>query len=169
MMVASDMVRELMKSAYFKGIPSTVLHAIAVWAEDRRWRTGSRLGHRGQPAEGILIVLQGAVEVRRPGLDGVERTTAVAGSGMIVGAVAVVEGGPNLASYVAVDNGRGAWFPLAPARRLLGERGAAGSAFRRALILSLSQQLLGATSFLNRVASRQPDALDQVSSLLDGG
>ena len=166
-----DIVPELQRSSYFRGNPVGVLHGVAVLAEARRWPAGEVLAALGAPPEMIVVLVGGSVEVRRLGPKGQERISAQLTTGMIFGHLGVVADTPIEATWVAGDSGAaGIVWPKAMARRLLDDEGAAGSTFRRALILALSGQLQAANDFLRgQLDDPGSDGLEETSAHLQRG
>lgn len=153
MIDAAKVVAGLQQSPYFRGIPASVLHGIAIQVEERRYRAGQTIATRGSPPGGMGVVAQGVVEILRPGSQGEAVVTSRVGPGMWLGPVELLEGGPGQASWVAAERVVVWWLPEPVSRRLLGDVGQAGSALRRGLILALSRQLLAANDFLRRTSS----------------
>ena len=129
MIDASRVVDELQQSPYFRGIPANVLHSLAIQVEERRYRPGQSIVARGVAPGGMGMVSAGTVEE-------------------------LLEGGPGQASWVAADRVQLWWLSDKVSRRVLGDLGPVGSALRRALILTLSRQLLAANDFLRTTSAQ---------------
>ena len=154
MIDASRVVDELQQSPYFRGIPANVLHSLAIQVEERRYRPGQSIVARGAAPGGMGMVSAGTVEVLRPGSRGEAVVTSRLGAGMWLGVVELLEGGPGQASWVAADRVQLWWLSDKVSRRVLGDLGPVGSALRRALILTLSRQLLAANDFLRTTSAQ---------------
>lgn len=97
------------------------------------------------------------------------------GVGMLVGQLDLLNGAPSAATWVAPVPGAVLVFEAGPFRQLVADEGAAGSAFRRALILSLSEQLRSANLRISDYVASNPNTprpsahlLREVSGLLGG-
>ncbi len=152
MMDANRVVLDLQNSPYFRGIPPAVLHGIAVLVERREIKPDKVVVERGKPSKGMCMVASGTMEILRPGQRGEPVVTSRVGPGMWLGAAQVVEGGFSQSTWRSKERTVLWWFDDTVCRRLLGDLGQAGTAFRRALILSMSGQLLAANDFLRKTS-----------------
>jgi CRP-like cAMP-binding protein len=156
-----DVVRELERSPYFRGIPETLLHPLAVHAELARVSDGLVFAAHGSPPDGLYVVLSGKVDVlrRTPKSDELTKVSELQ-PGMLVGHVSALRDKPRQASYRAQGTVDLLKFPADAVKRLLDDEGVVGSAFRRALIMALSNHLLAAnkklTTFIGDGKPRTP-------------
>ena len=156
-----DVVRELERSPYFRGIPETLLHPIAVHAELARVGDGIVIAERGSAPDALYVVMSGKVDVLRPtpASDAPTKVSELQ-PGMLVGHVSALRDSPRQASYRAQGTVDLLKFPRVAVKRLLDDEGVVGSAFRRALIMALSNHLLAAnkklTTFIGDGKPRTP-------------
>ena len=163
-----ELIRALERSPYFKGIGTPVLHGISMFASKRNFRQGEVLLRQGSPPEAALLVAQGEVSA-----DGAEAD--VFGPGAMVGHLDLTGRQPCLATWTARSAGWGLAFSAADFEQLRQERGEAGSAFRRALIISLADQMREANQSISAFIQANPGAvrpgkgfLDELSGVLSG-
>jgi len=154
-----DTVRALERSPYFKGNPETVLHAISMHVAVRRFGPDERLAARGAIADAMFLVVEGQVAVRRKTPEG-EKLVSTLQPGMFIGHVALVEGSPYSASYTAVGSTVTLEFKRGSFQALVQDMGVAGSAFRRALIIAMSNHLGAANRKLSELVLENVDDPD---------
>lgn len=167
-MARVDPLRALERSPYFKGIPTAVLHGVSMFTEERVFRAGEVLLRQGSPADAAFLVAAGEIGAEGPGGD-------VFGVGSLVGHLDLLNGGAASATWVARAPGAALTFTGDLFQKLLAERGPSGSAFRRALIISLSEQLRAANLAVGAYVAANPQAarpsrgfLDELSGVLSG-
>ena len=163
-----ELIRALERSPYFKGIGTSVLHGISMFSSKRTFKQGEVLLRQGAAAESALLVAQGEV-----GADGAEAD--VFGPGAMVGHLDLIGGQLSPATWTARTAGWGLAFGAADFEQLRQDRGEAGSAFRRALIISLAEQLRDANQAISAFIAANPNAarpskgfLDELSGVLSG-
>lgn len=155
-----DIVRELQKSPYFKGIPETVLHPLSVHADLVRMSDGQVFAPMGGRAEELFLILRGEVEVVRvPSGGGAAQVVSVLKPGMLVGHVALLRDQPRTASYRAKGPVHLLEFSKKAFDILRSDETHVGSAMRRALIMALSNHLYAANRKLSQfLAGEVPQA-----------
>ena len=119
-----DVVRELEHSPYFRGIPETLLHPIAVHAELARVGDGIVFAERGSPPDALYVVLSGKVDVLRP-TPASDKPVKVSElqPGMLVGHVSALRDRPRQASYRAQGTVDLLQFSRDAVKRLLDDEG----------------------------------------------
>lgn len=183
MSTSVDPIRALERSPLFRGIALPVLHSISMFSEARALRAGEVLAAAGRPAIAAWLVAAGAlraeplIEGKRTLTDGPATDPGATnfGVGMLVGHLDLLNNAPSGATWVAPIPGAVLVFEAGPFQQLISDDGAAGSAFRRALILSLSEQLRAANLRVSDYVAHNPSAarpskglLREVSGLLGG-
>jgi CRP-like cAMP-binding protein len=163
-----EVVRELEKSPYFRGIPETLLHPIAVHAELARVGDGLVFAERGSAPTALYVVLSGKVDVLRPTpASDVPVKVSELQPGMLVGHVSALRDRPREASYRAQGTVDLLEFSRDAVKRLLDDEGVVGSAFRRALIMALSNHLLAANKKLTTfIGDGKPLTTTQTEGML---
>ena len=177
MSVALDPLRALAASPLFRGVPESVLHAISMFAEPRLLRAGETLARQGEPAKAAWLVASGEILALGSALDTRPPNAHPDsfGPGSLVGHLDILNEGPCSTTWMARPASGVLTFEAGAFRQLAGERGPTGSAFRRALIISLSEQLRAANKALadfvvaNPAAAKPPRAvLKEMAGLLQG-
>jgi|SRR5947209_20386087 len=102
----------------FSAIAGEDLAAVAMAAEEVRFRASEIVVEEGEPGEGLYVIVHGDVEVA---VDGARRV-AVRGAGSVIGEMAVLSGGPRLATCVALDEVLTLRLRRDDFQELLGER-----------------------------------------------
>lgn len=151
-MSTNEIIRALARSPYFKGIPTEMLHAIAMHMTLQPMNVGEVLSTRLQPSDAVWLIADGRVEVRRlQGYKGrrLEVPVSILKPGMFFGHVGLLAEQPRTATWVAASSGMLLRLDRKPFERLLADPRVTGSAFRRALILALGSQLQAVNSRLN--------------------
>ena len=142
--MTDPLITILARCPYFRGIPTELLHALSMHASVQRVRPGEVLGTRLKIVDDVWIIGDGRVEVRRQQTwqgQHVDVTVSILRPGMIFGHVSLLAEQPATATWVAASPGRLERFDRRSFDRLLQDKGLAGQAFRRALILALGNQL----------------------------
>lgn len=93
----------------FEGVRAAALAKLARCAAIRAYAGGESLYMHDDPAEGLFVVLEGAVRIYRLGVDGREQVLHVLGPGEPVGEAAVFEGATFPASASAQGPVRVLW------------------------------------------------------------
>jgi CRP/FNR family transcriptional regulator, cyclic AMP receptor protein len=99
---ARDPRRLLDAVPFLAGLPEGARDRLAAVARPARWAVGESLFRRGDPAEGMAVVLDGLVRVHLSTAGGRELTLALVGPGEPVGEVALVDDGPRSADATAL-------------------------------------------------------------------
>ena len=164
----AELMRVLERSPYFKGIGTPILHAISMFTSKQSFKQGEVLIRQGAQPATALLVAQGELGADGAGGD-------VFGPGAMVGHLDLICRQPSPASWIARTPGWGLVFTAADFEQLCQERGESGSAFRRALIISLSEQLRDANLAISAFIAANPNAvrpsrgfLDELSGVLSG-
>lgn len=84
----------------FGSIAGEDLAVVAMVADERSFPAGETLVRQGEPGEGLYVIVEGEVEVTAEGGGHV----AMRGVGSVIGEMAVLSGGPRMATCVAVSD-----------------------------------------------------------------
>ena len=150
------MLADLERCPYFVGLPVELVHAIAVHADAERLRPGQIIAARAESAESAWLLAEGEVEVRRPGAGGKDEVKATLRAGMLFGHVELLGGTRRTATWVAGTPVRLVSFSRASFDRLIADPSMVGGAFRRALILAQTNQLIAANRLLTGALAGLP-------------
>lgn len=101
----SDAAGSLAQVPIFAQLAPEVLEALAEQTEDRTFVRGDLIAERGASNEGLLVVVEGEMEVRRG-----ERLLKVLGPGDYVGDISLIDGGPHSVDVTATTDGRGVFL-----------------------------------------------------------
>lgn len=182
MSISFDPVRALERSPFFRGIPEHVLHAISIFAEAEQARDGEVMLKAGQEPGRAFFVVQGQMGVALPpepprpeGARPPEARPESFGPGALVGHVDLLNQVPSSVTWVAQGNTTVLVFEAPHFRQLVKDNGLPGSVFRRALIMSLSNQLRAANQRVAEYVAANPAAqrpsrglLAELSGLFQG-
>ena len=113
------------------------LEAVAALAVERRYGDGETLFSRGDPGEGMLVVLSGRVRLSIVSNEGRELILREAEQGDVIGEIAVLDGGKRSADAVAVGPVVAGFVGMPAFSRLLEERPALGLPIMRVLCARL--------------------------------
>lgn len=91
----------LRRVPYFAFLPASELGRLARLCTVRTLRAGDTLFEEGQPCRGLLVVAEGAVEIRQVSLRGREQVFHTEGPGAALGEAPLFDGGGYIASAVA--------------------------------------------------------------------
>ena len=94
----------LAKSELFRDLPATALTDLASRSLEHKIGRGQILFTAGEPANGLYIVLSGAVRAFRVNVDGREQTIHVEQAGGVLAEVAVFDGGPYPSTTIAEED-----------------------------------------------------------------
>lgn len=98
--------REVLRGcALFKPLTSAELEAVVTRALLKRFTPGQVILRRGDPASGMMVILQGQMRVSITNADGHEVSLSVLGSGDVVGEIALLDGGERSTDVTAIDEG----------------------------------------------------------------
>jgi CRP/FNR family cyclic AMP-dependent transcriptional regulator len=95
---------ELLRSiSYFSGLDEATLKALAGVAVRRRYDAGQMIFVEGEPCAGLFIVERGRVKIFKLSPGGREQILHIFGAGEGFNDVAILDGGPNPASVMALE------------------------------------------------------------------
>ncbi len=95
---------ELLRSiSYFSGLDEATLNALARVAVRRRYDAGQMIFVEGEPCAGLFIVERGRVKIFKLSPGGREQILHIFGAGEGFNDVAILDGGPNPASVMALE------------------------------------------------------------------
>ncbi len=97
----SDLVAQLRRVQHFRHLPEADLTAIITAGRVRRFAAGEMIFMEGESCAGMFVLLRGRVHLRKLGPQGQESIMAVIEPVIMFNEVAVLDGGPNLATAVA--------------------------------------------------------------------
>lgn len=103
----------LRKVALFSQVSDEALDAVARRTVIRPLPRGRPLFRRGEPCQGLYVVVEGRIRVYRGSSDGREQTLHLQGPGQTVAEVPLFDGGPYPASARADEDSRILYLPLA--------------------------------------------------------
>lgn len=89
---------------YFQTLDDSALEAVAREVIPRQYRAGTLIFLEGDPAAGLHLVTEGLCKIYRLSVGGREHILATLGPGDSCNEVPVVDGGPNPANLVAVED-----------------------------------------------------------------
>lgn len=124
------------------------LDAVAALAVERRYGDGETVFSRGDPGEGMLVVLQGRVRLSIVSSEGRELILRQAEVGDVIGEIAVLDGGKRTADAVAVGPLVAGFIGMPAFSRLLDER----PALARPILTVLCARLRDTTDQLEAIA-----------------
>ena len=104
-----DLLRRL---PIFARVGEEALEAVARRTVVRTVPRGRQLFRRGEPCQGLYVVVEGSIRVYRGNQDGREQTLHVQGPGQSVAEVPLFDGGPYPASARADQDSRVLFLPL---------------------------------------------------------
>ncbi|WP_426955180.1 Crp/Fnr family transcriptional regulator [Muricoccus radiodurans] len=147
-MAALPETRRLLDGVRFlAGVPSDAKDRLAGIARPVRHPAGATLFRRGDPGEGMLLVLDGLVRLHLSTAGGRELTLGLVGRGEPIGEVALVDGGPRSADATAFTPISALMFRHADAGALI----AADAALALALLRTLAARLRRTTDQVEAV------------------
>jgi CRP-like cAMP-binding protein len=124
------------------------IDAIASLAIDRRYDDGETIFGRGEPGDGMLVVLSGRIRLSLVSADGRELILREAESGDVIGEIAVLDGGKRSADAVALGMVTAGFIGQAPFARLMAER----PGLQAAIVQVLCSRLRETTDQLEAIA-----------------
>jgi len=92
----SDALAQLTRVPLFSGLNKRELGTVAGFLREQKFNAGSAIVMDGQSGQGLYVIQDGRVSVRKKG-----RTVARMGPGEFFGEMAVLDGGPRTASVHA--------------------------------------------------------------------
>lgn len=102
----------LRKLSIFSRVSDDALEAVARRTVVRSLPRDRQLFRRGDPCQGLYVVVDGAVRVYRANSDGREQTIHLLGPGQPIAEVPLFDGGPYPASARAAEDSRVLYLPL---------------------------------------------------------
>jgi CRP-like cAMP-binding protein len=96
---------QLSKVPMFAGLSAEVLDALAEHAEEREFNPGDKLATRGEPNDGLLVLVDGEAEVYRG-----DRLFNVLGAGDYVGDMSLLDGEAHSVDVTATEPGYGVFL-----------------------------------------------------------
>jgi CRP-like cAMP-binding protein len=137
-MAASPETRRLLdKVAFLSLVPGAAKDRLAEIARPARYAAGQVLFRRGDPGEGMLILLDGVVRLHLATAAGRELSLGLIGPGEPIGEVALVDGGPRSADATALYLVSALMLRHADAAALIAQDAALASALLRTLAARL--------------------------------
>jgi CRP-like cAMP-binding protein len=150
-MAAPEETRRLLDRIAFLALtPASAKDSLAGIARPVRYAAGEVVFRRGDPGEGMLIVLDGLVRVHLSTAAGRELSLGLVGGGEPIGEVALVDGGPRSADATALTPVSALLLRHADAVALI----AADAALASALLRTLATRLRRATDQVEAVGLR---------------
>jgi CRP/FNR family transcriptional regulator len=107
---------------YFRSLPAAEVSRLAARCTPRTLGPGQLVFEEGQPAHGLFVVAEGAVEVRQISFRGREQVFHTEGPGATLGEAPLLDGGGYIASAVAREPARVLFLPRAELVRLCHRR-----------------------------------------------
>jgi CRP-like cAMP-binding protein len=152
-----DTRRLLGRLPFIGGVPDAALDRLAAIARPVRHDAGAVLFRRGDPGEGLVLVVDGLVRIHLSTEAGRELTLGLIGPGEPLGEIALIDGGPRSADATALTPVRALLLRHADAARIIGEDAAVASALLRTLAARLRRttdqaEAVGLRSLPERVA-----------------
>lgn len=164
-------IRKLIgRVAIFAGVPTAQLDRLARAARHVRYQEGGTLFRRGEPGEGMILIVDGLVRLHVATGQGRELTLAIVGPGEPIGEVALIDGGPRSAEATALTPVRGILLRHTDASAVVSSDVAVANALLRTLAARLRRtteqtEAVGLLSLTARVAK----VLLQLSSIDPSG
>jgi len=100
-------VDQLIQIPIFRGLSPTEAQAIVAIAEDHLVKKSDPIFGEGDPGDGIYVLLQGTVSIRKQDASGGQQELAKLGDGSVLGEMSLIAGdAPRSASAVATTDAR---------------------------------------------------------------
>src|SRR5262245_58059468 len=99
--MATSLHAALARLELFARASEADLDAVMALAVERRYADGETIFSRGDPGEGMLVVLQGRIRLSIVSTEGRELILREAEAGDVIGEIAVIDGGRRTADAVA--------------------------------------------------------------------
>jgi CRP/FNR family transcriptional regulator len=100
-----DLIAQLQQVEHFKRLPEADARVIVTAGRVRRFAAGETIFAEDAPCAGMFVLLTGQVHLRKLGPQGQESILAVIEPVIMFNEVAVLDGGPNLTTAVATQDG----------------------------------------------------------------
>jgi CRP-like cAMP-binding protein len=149
-MADPEIARVLARLPLFRGVPPASLDRLAATARPIQAAEGVALFRRGEPGEGMVIVLDGLVRLHLSTEAGREMTLGLVGPGEPIGEIALIDGGVRSADATTLTPLRGLLLRHADAAAAI----AADAALAGALLRTLAQRLRRTTEQTEAVGLR---------------
>jgi CRP-like cAMP-binding protein len=156
--VADTETRRLIaRLPFLAGVPEPALDRLADAARPVRHAAGAVLFRRGDPGEGMVIILDGLVRLHLSTEAGRELTLGLAGPGEPIGEIALIDGGPRSADATALTPVRALLLRHADAAAIIASDAAVAGALLRTLAARLRRttdqtEAVGLRGLAERVA-----------------
>ena len=98
-----DLIARLQRVEHFRRLPEADVRAIVTAGRVRRFAAGEIIFAEGERCAGMFVLLEGRVHLRKLGPQGQESILAVVEPVIMFNEVAVLDGGPNLTTAVAMQ------------------------------------------------------------------
>ncbi|WP_159996472.1 Crp/Fnr family transcriptional regulator [Roseomonas sp. 18066] len=131
---ADDTLRLLDRVSFLAPLPAASRQALAALARPQRLAEARPLFRRGDPGEGMILVLDGLVRLHLTSAAGRELTLGLAGQGEPVGELALIDGGPRSADATTLTPVSLLLFRHAEAAPLIERDGALAMALLRMVV-----------------------------------
>lgn len=135
----------------FTGFSADVLAALADQTSDRAWDAGELVAEQGSPNDGLLVISEGSLEVRRG-----SRVLKVLESGDWVGDMSLIDGGPHSVDVKALTPGRGVFLDGGQFRVAIKHYPDAAMSIMKVLVARIRETLM----WLDEADSAGPSELD---------
>jgi CRP-like cAMP-binding protein len=145
-----DARKALAQVAFLEGAPAAALDRLAAIARPVRHLENARIFRRGDPGEGMLIILDGLVRLHLSTEAGREMTLALVGAGEPMGEIALIDGGARSCDATALTPVRALLLRHVDAARLIEE----DASFAGALLRTLAARLRRTTDQAEAVGLR---------------
>jgi len=157
------------------GVPEAARARLAASARPVRFVVGEMLFRRGEPAEGLVLVLDGLVRIHLSDAKGREVTLALVGSGEPIGEIALIDGGMRSADATALTPVSALLLRHADAAAIIASDAAVAMAFLRTMTarfrrltdqveaISLQPLAQRVAATLLRLAAADPSGLVRVA------
>lgn len=149
--------RLLARLPFLAGVPDAALDRMAAAARPVRHAEGAVLFRRGDPGEGMVIIIDGLVRLHLSTETGRELTLGLAGPGEPIGEIALIDGGARSADATALTPVRALVLRHADAAAIIGSDAAVAGALLRTLAARLRRttdqtEAVGLRGLAERVA-----------------
>lgn len=151
------MAKGLLQHHPFVGRRTRPLVGLLSACEQRTLPSGAVLCREGDPGEELFVLLVGEVRVLRRDADGQERELFVVQAPALLGHMSLVDGSRRSATCVAKGTAGLAVMSAPLYRRVMGEASPRGTALRRLIISSMTQQMVRTTGLLGELLDEQAD------------
>ena len=101
--MSDRILSQLRQLKLFAGLPEAARGKLSASARPVRFAQNEMLFRRGEPAEGMIMVIDGLVRIHLSDAKGREVTLALVGPGEPIGEIALIDGGPRSADATALS------------------------------------------------------------------